>query len=766
MTDALFNGSSVRGLSLLSFLDWAHRSHTAMQGTGSTRADAPGEPVHQFGLLALPPVQRSAVWRPKQVIDLWDSLFRGLPIGSFYLTPRAAGLVRDLGGGRIVDDGRPGHDLFDGQQRTRALLLGVCGPDLDGRCLWIDLAPDAKHRIHLTARSQPFGYDPNTGEKLSQSERVRARRDLERKLRSECRLLVKHRPGEGARAAYDHEIFDLLRGGLDPLQRLPRPYRTSPSTFRLDELLAAWRSWLPDGPSGLPALERYVTERGFEPMNLALSELDAAFAWLRRVEVALLQVDPNAFIGEEKRVRESHLMLFDRVGAGGTPLSDDERLYSIFKHHDPRVHNAVLEIHAAVGRVMAPTKIVVTALRLANALSNDRATGVPNVATFARIMGDRVSETASFRESLAELIPTDVINDPDTARAALLTRAFAVVRDLLEYAPASCPTGRPNPNGLPRVGLVELPSDLWQVLLFWAVQGLRGGRQPADLAPAQDELVRFALFWQLCVTSGDRPSTRAFRVLQENKDPTHFPGAHLYRLLTGALEQEGCALPLVDADTVRRHLVADPPSPVWRSWKERFAPEGAPNGYMDLASTWWRAGNRMLPWLQRPYVAGAFPHYDPLSDRDEDLPYDVDHLCPKADWGANWLGLSSRVVCDQAARDAMGDRSRRWLLGDGIGNKRIIDASQNRSDGDQPLAKKLPALALPSADDKQAQLEISVIETGDAALWLASSGSGGSWDEARLAAFQSAVERRAAQLYERYFRDLNFSVWLDPNEPT
>ena len=79
------------------------------------------------------------------------------------------------------------------------------------------------------------------------------------------------------------------------------------------------------------------------------------------------------------------------------------------------------------------------------------------------------------------------------------------------------------------------------------------------------------------------------------------------------------------------------------------------------------------------------------------------------------------------------------------------------------MAKKLPALALPSADGKQAQLEVSVIETGDAALWLASSGPGGSWDEARLAAFQSAVERRAAQLYERYFRDLNFSVWLDPN---
>ncbi len=154
MTDALFNGSSVRGLSLLSFLDWAHRSHTAMQGTGSTRADAPGQPVHQFGLLALPPVQRSAVWRPKQVIDLWDSLFRGLPIGSFYLTPRAAGLVRDLGGGRIVDDGRPGHDLFDGQQRTRALLFGGLRAR-PRRALSLD-----RSRLGRQAPDSPFGAQP------------------------------------------------------------------------------------------------------------------------------------------------------------------------------------------------------------------------------------------------------------------------------------------------------------------------------------------------------------------------------------------------------------------------------------------------------------------------------------------------------------------------------------------------------------------------------------------------------------------------------
>ena len=32
----------------------------------------------------LPSIQRGFVWKPKQIEDLWDSILRGYPIGSFY----------------------------------------------------------------------------------------------------------------------------------------------------------------------------------------------------------------------------------------------------------------------------------------------------------------------------------------------------------------------------------------------------------------------------------------------------------------------------------------------------------------------------------------------------------------------------------------------------------------------------------------------------------------------------------------------------------
>jgi Protein of unknown function DUF262 len=36
---------------------------------------------------ALPALQRGAVWQPRQVEELWDSLFRGFPVGAFLLAP-------------------------------------------------------------------------------------------------------------------------------------------------------------------------------------------------------------------------------------------------------------------------------------------------------------------------------------------------------------------------------------------------------------------------------------------------------------------------------------------------------------------------------------------------------------------------------------------------------------------------------------------------------------------------------------------------------
>jgi len=123
----------------------------------------------------LPSIQRGFVWRPKQVEDLWDSLLRGYPIGSFLFS--RSGKKRYL---------------MDGQQRATSIFLGHFNPykqlnetkawAIKGELpvLWIDLKPDtkpnsSKYLIRLTTRSHPWGYQASNNEtKLSVPDRRKA----------------------------------------------------------------------------------------------------------------------------------------------------------------------------------------------------------------------------------------------------------------------------------------------------------------------------------------------------------------------------------------------------------------------------------------------------------------------------------------------------------------------------------------------------------------------------------------------------------------
>src|SRR5688572_4529752 len=71
---------------------------------------------------ALPALQRGAVWQPRQVEELWDSLFRGFPVGAFLLAPFDEQRGRKVWG--QPSGAAPTHHLLDGQQRSNAIALG------------------------------------------------------------------------------------------------------------------------------------------------------------------------------------------------------------------------------------------------------------------------------------------------------------------------------------------------------------------------------------------------------------------------------------------------------------------------------------------------------------------------------------------------------------------------------------------------------------------------------------------------------------------
>ena len=128
--------------------------------------------------LFLPPIQRSVVWRNSQIVNYWDSLLRGYPAGLMLVHRPNQSVARNTDGNTC--EIRPeDFELFDGQQRLVAILLGFQAGQLKNRIrLWVDLGlepfPDSGQvfQLRVSSTGQPFGYQPQwPNEKPSLSKR-------------------------------------------------------------------------------------------------------------------------------------------------------------------------------------------------------------------------------------------------------------------------------------------------------------------------------------------------------------------------------------------------------------------------------------------------------------------------------------------------------------------------------------------------------------------------------------------------------------------
>ena len=121
-------------------------------------------------ILDVPAFQRGLVWNSAQVEVLWDSLMRGIPIGSVTL-------ISYVTGSQLKRESMATHGIFDGQQRTNAIRLGIDNPfsvdhdkkDSPSSILWLDLlpskgnskSPSREFFFYLTTSGQPWGYKIN-----------------------------------------------------------------------------------------------------------------------------------------------------------------------------------------------------------------------------------------------------------------------------------------------------------------------------------------------------------------------------------------------------------------------------------------------------------------------------------------------------------------------------------------------------------------------------------------------------------------------------
>lgn len=724
--------------------------------------------------IALPLIQRGSVWRPDQIIDLWDSLLRGMPVGSFMLnTIPENTLVRLPGQTHSFKLQRETFGLLDGQQRTLAMLAGWPllreQPAMDRR-VWVDFADDPRKEhlfiLRVTTENHPFGFRRDDAKaRLALSDRRKAImayqivHGQEDGQRIDFRKSMPYAASNSlpmdlaeliARHSVDEEVFSAYTLGelkkIKNYRMVNKPAGDAPNI----ECIDVWSTLTPS--------EKDAAEDRVRRFHRALTRL------LSGLYVPLILIDMEALeAGSQEGDEDPALaILFKRVGANGTSLSNADYIFSVIKHYCPETHelvNGFCERNEDynIAALLTPASLVTTTVRLAMTRCLDEKNGPLrdvidlDKKEFYRLLNGKVSisgGTGKFLDSV--FLPMMQGNDALSARSL-----FDELASLLKFR------GKGD-IGLPAHALILLKKALLQVLLFW-VQALEADKE--RLEANRRDAIRFILFWSLCVTDVDKASLKSYEFIRKEKGDVSLSA--LYHVLLS----EGVAFRLYPPDALVERIGNVIRIPVDGSDKRplkgwsRFSP--TPNEDSDNSDNskarnfyrrWWGLGGHIHPlllWLQRDYVASLLG--SPVAGREEDTPYDYDHILPQSHW-SGWTGQGNNA--DRIAAFMPPSDNGYGVVGNGIGNVRVWSSSDNRSDGNSPPSIKL------SDDDAY---KLSAIDVAHKHLWEGCSSEIGkhrSWSPERAIAFQQAVEERAWGLYKDFYADLELSSWQEDGELT
>lgn len=739
--------------------------------------------------VALPMIQRGSVWKPNQIIDLWDTLLRGMPVGSLMVT-------KSKKGDKVIGLDKPdlaevegGLNIIDGQQRTLSMLIPWINQVKMDRRLWVDFGekqPDGYlFRLHITTKNQPFGFQKaNPSVRLSLYDRRKAilahcqEQNIDpNKIEKNYDFFANAKPWESMLAIE----FDWL------MER----WRKCPETWvdLVIEKLKSISHLRPDGYDSehkekFKEVKWDVTDKiRSEQIVSEVYKFRNCLESFFKLQIPLIEVKFETFQGNENKQDDNDpplAVLFKRIGTGGTPLSDADYVYSIIKHRIPDSYTLVEDLHKdeTIKGLLTATDLVMTAVRLAateyrkseetesNNQREERFSDFesPNKAQFHRMASDKMF----LEEKLLSLIKNDT-NDS-------LEKSFDDLKRLLKYEGKD---GKGKVDiGLPKHALQIIKRPLLQVLLRW-VRIIRNENNLEELLRKnREDILRFIMFWQLCVLDDKKASTLAFKKLNEYiNENLNFPGKKLYEDFICDLGNQKIAVSIISpknlAEANKHYLFSEPTNSniggndkFLRGWTRFWSEESEKSNKSDdekkardLYSRWWSKNSNtythsILLWLQREMVSELVG--ETIAGRDEeDNSFDYDHICPASHW-YDCRNEHKITNFNDSGNDG------HWRIGNSIGNIRVWDSSDNRSDGDATPREKLRLDG--TLKDQDQILKKSAIPENDIELWKICSSSelkyNKYWTKERAIAFQSAVERRAFYLYKKFYDDLEFSAWI------
>ncbi len=390
--------------------------------------------------ITLPTVQRGFVWKPYQIENLWDSLLRGYPVGSFVLSQKI---------------NTEEYELLDGQQRASAICLGFYNPLDNGNkgskpnneifktsfeniIIFIDLVKpnsnndNRKFIFRVITNSHPWGYRRQENQKILESKNITKAMS--------CYKIEKndylHKP---LKEFYPFDSYQPIPIGLFINASINK---FSPEN--LEKSIDEWKKNLHiDAKGELQVIEKrneegikfYSVKDIYSMVNKMLDKQKIPLLFLNLSElyedeennIPVKQIKKNIIESEtdEEKLKDDREQessedrnideienLFIRLNSGGTPLRGEELNYSILKSHISSKLQEKLEFKCK--GLFYPARFITIAFRLFN---NSRDQNLANEKDsinmkikpkqFQKIM--RENKKNDFIEFLESFIDTDYI---------------------------------------------------------------------------------------------------------------------------------------------------------------------------------------------------------------------------------------------------------------------------------------------------------------------------------------------------------------------
>lgn len=660
--------------------------------------------------ISLPSLQRGFVWKPEQIEALWDSIFRGFPIGAIMMSV----------------DKENNRFLLDGQQRSTSIALGHFNPFDDNSkdflslktykpSIWIDLnmanaTNTQKFTFRCLTQSHPWGYQLKVNSNsLSMHDRRNAIAFFNRDEKVE-------------------RYTDLKSDQINPWDsKFPIPL-----SFILEETAENIIDFKTNIVTKIKELNIKTKHSGNEFVNFDevidedLNKIFLGFLNYKKLQIPEIAVNAEVLNESENNVENESQdpTLFVRLNSAGTRITGEELIYSIYKASFPKIKDLVENIGASY---IAPSKVIGIFSRLVACQQN-------NYANFQKEF-----TVVNFRKKVQEEEFKELLNN------YIGTVTESKANQLIENAIEILKKGMTNiPNVLIKQWVLS-NIDLFYVLIVYL--------DKYDFETLSDEeknnIASTYIYTLWFNRDGKKIASSLFNSLFKSEIKVN------WKIALSCLITENLVVPVIMPELLKENLerIVIERGVNFNNFEvitfekllDNKISQALQNDSTDnkMVNVNWDSlihqlyrNKSMLLFAQRDYMNSKFKEFNQIESIDDtNRPWDWDHIYPNS-WVYNNKGIDELV--------------KRWV--NCIGNFRALSYDDNRSES----KAKSPKERFENDDKKEESFikdDYQYWNQIDGAFWRVKNN-----EPEKTKIFLSAVINRMVNIYEDWYENYYINI--------